>query len=304
MISPYQFVFEITAIGYTIFDSTHLWKQRRLKNTLISVFDYKKLQSLNFGDSTVYLANAPESMIKDLIPYNLFKDIYNNKTSPEIAWDALSKEAPMYLVLGILNKIYDLRYYDEQEEIETSEETLEKNYTYFLNGLDNAFHCAKRFCEYPNGISGINNMRVSLSFDGDNYSMRYNSVTLTGFICFDIMNILKNHISIKKCKNCGKYFIPQNRADEIYCTNIYQNGKTCKEVGYSQSVKNDSFKSAYRSAYKTQRARIKYNSHIPDYEEKHVIPWVAAAKEAMIEYSSKNDIEGFKKWLKNNKDSF
>lgn len=36
---------------------------------------------------------------------------------------------------------------------------------------------------------------------------------------------------IKKCKNCGKFFVPENRSDELYCSNIFENEKTCKEVG-------------------------------------------------------------------------
>ena len=35
----------------------------------------------------------------------------------------------------------------------------------------------------------------------------------------------------KKCKNCGKFFVPDNRVDELYCNSIYENNKTCKEVG-------------------------------------------------------------------------
>ena len=34
-----------------------------------------------------------------------------------------------------------------------------------------------------------------------------------------------------KCKNCGKFFVPENRSDELYCSNIFENGKNCKEVG-------------------------------------------------------------------------
>ena len=39
------------------------------------------------------------------------------------------------------------------------------------------------------------------------------------------------NIEIKRCKNCGKFFVPENRSDELYCSNIFENGKTCKEVG-------------------------------------------------------------------------
>ena len=37
--------------------------------------------------------------------------------------------------------------------------------------------------------------------------------------------------AINKCNNCGKFFVPDNRVDELFCSNIYENDKTCKEVG-------------------------------------------------------------------------
>ena len=46
---------------------------------------------------------------------------------------------------------------------------------------------------------------------------------------FELTSI--DNIEIKKCKNCGKFFVPENRSDELYCSNIFENEKTCKEVG-------------------------------------------------------------------------
>ncbi|MCF0125802.1 MAG: hypothetical protein HUJ68_08650, partial [Clostridia bacterium] len=40
-----------------------------------------------------------------------------------------------------------------------------------------------------------------------------------------------DNIEIKRCKNCGKLFVPENRSDELYCSGIFENGRTCKEVG-------------------------------------------------------------------------
>ena len=94
------------------------------------------------------------------------------------------------------------------------------------------------------------------------------------------------------------------RSDEIYCDNIFKNDKTCKELGYENKSKKDFFKSAYRTAYKTQRARIKYNTHRSDYEKKCFTPWNDAAKQALAKFQAKNDLEGFKKWLKDNKDKY
>lgn len=125
-------------------------------------------------------------------------------------------------------------------------------------------------------------------------------------VAFDASNYCKSSILIKKCENCGKYFIPASRSDEIYCNNVYnpESGKTCKDIGYEVKLSKDAFKSAYRTAYKTQRARIKYNSHIQNYEEKHFKPWDNAAKEALSKFEALNDIEGYKEWLVQNRKNF
>lgn len=123
-------------------------------------------------------------------------------------------------------------------------------------------------------------------------------------ITLELINLKNNNIIIKKCENCKKLFLPSKRSDEIYCDRVFKNGKTCKELGYSEKVKNDIFKQTYTKARKTQHARIRYNSHIPDYKEKHYEPWKKAAEQARDEYQSTNDIDGFKKWLEEHKHSF
>ena len=49
-------------------------------------------------------------------------------------------------------------------------------------------------------------------------------IELQEIVCMD-------KFEIKKCKNCGKYFVPEKRTDELYCNNIYEDGRTCKEIG-------------------------------------------------------------------------
>jgi len=83
-------------------------------------------------------------------------------------------------------------------------------------------------------------------------------------ICFDVAQLLKERKMINLCKNCGKYFLPISRSDEIYCDNIFKNGKTCKQLGYEIKVKNDEILNAYRTIYKTQNARKQRHKHIAD----------------------------------------
>ncbi len=70
-----------------------------------------------------------------------------------------------------------------------------------------------------------------------------------------IMEILSSDLHIRVCENCGNYFIPASRSDEIYCNRILPSGKTCKMVGYENKVKDDIILREYRKIYKTQHAR-------------------------------------------------
>ena len=45
--------------------------------------------------------------------------------------------------------------------------------------------------------------------------------------------ILQEKTYLKKCKNCGKYFLTTNSA-VIYCDNVFEDNKTCREIGASK----------------------------------------------------------------------
>lgn len=147
---------------------------------------------------------------------------------------------------------------------------------------------------------------VSIKFDESSSKiyMYYNVNDLISLISLDFVNIQNKNISIKQCANCKLFFIPSNRSNEIYCDRIFKNGKNCKQLGYSIKEKNDPFKREFTKARKTQHARIRYNEHIKDYKENHYLPWLKAAQEAKKKYENSGDIDGFRKWLKNNKNRF
>lgn len=80
---------------------------------------------------------------------------------------------------------------------------------------------------------------------------------------FTLMTVfaLKEDKPIKKCKNCGKYFTPIAKRDEIYCLN-------CRDISYDTKIREDEVLSRYRKIYKTQSARKVRNSHRPKINEK------------------------------------
>jgi len=111
---------------------------------------------------------------------------------------------------------------------------------------------------------------------------KYVEKDLLSSYCFTCTNIIQSfiiefleiattdNIEIKQCKNCGKYFVPDNRSDEIYCSNIYENGKTCKEVGHFRTKQklmqiNDDLR-IYRNVYQKLLLRTRRNPDNEQYE--------------------------------------
>lgn len=116
--------------------------------------------------------------------------------------------------------------------------------------------------------------------DGNGFAEIYIINNAQAAIYFDAVQTMKKGIQIKRCQNCNKYFVPLVRSDEIYCDNIFENGKTCKQLGYENKVKNDEVLSQYRKIYKTQNARKQRNSHIPQIAERFKA-WADFAKKQL-----------------------
>lgn len=82
-------------------------------------------------------------------------------------------------------------------------------------------------------------------------------------LLMELLEIAKLGIEIKKCRNCGKFFVPDNRSDEIYCSNIFENGKTCKGIGHfkvkqKEMQENDNLR-IYRNVYQKLLLRTRRN---------------------------------------------
>lgn len=80
---------------------------------------------------------------------------------------------------------------------------------------------------------------------------------------------LKDNVYLKICKNCGQYFAPVSKSNEIYCS-------SCRYVTYDSRIKDDPVLTHYRKIYKTQNSRKNRNFHIPNIE-KRFQRWVAYA---------------------------
>lgn len=127
----------------------------------------------------------------------------------------------------------------------------------------------------------LNDITVTMRFT-QNCDIEYYFKNFQDVIIFEMYEMLKNNVVIKKCDNCGAFFFPTSRSDEKYCYYDFQgDGKNCKQKGYVNKINNDNILKAYRTIYKTQNARKNRNkSNVHDVDNKFE-KWATFAKEQL-----------------------
>ena len=96
--------------------------------------------------------------------------------------------------------------------------------------------------------------------------------------CLGMYLLIANGMHIRRCKNCGHYFVPLNRSDEQYCYRVQPNGKMCRELDYESKINADELLTIYRTAYKTHNARKRRNLNNHTNAEQEFREWVTFAK--------------------------
>jgi len=87
-------------------------------------------------------------------------------------------------------------------------------------------------------------------------------------ICYAILEELSNtpNYPIKKCQNCGMYFIPSAKTDEVYCDYPKGNSKSCRDLGafqsYTQRLKDNKAMGEYRKKYQKLFMQVKKNKEL------------------------------------------
>ena len=149
-------------------------------------------------------------------------------------------------------------------------------------------------CRIFSGIKIENDLQMPLEI--------YTFKSYHDFILFILYRAAALNIQFNKCKNCGKYFVPTTKSNEIYCTRVFRNGKTCRDIGYELSVQSDEITKLYRNAYKTQNAKKQRNKNIANVD-KLFSNWASEAKK-MYKLCKDNKIkfDELSKWLKDNQD--
>lgn len=103
-------------------------------------------------------------------------------------------------------------------------------------------------------------------------------------ICYAVLEELVKTTNnpIKKCQNCGMYFVPNSRLDEIYCDYPKSDGKTCREKG----------------AFQAYNERLKQNKALAEYRRLYQLKSMAVGRNK----DNKQMKKDFEKWKKDAKD--
>ena len=125
-------------------------------------------------------------------------------------------------------------------------------------------------------------------------------------VCYAILEELSkiDNYPIKKCQNCGMYFIPNSRLDEIYCDYPKENGKTCREQGailsYNRRLQEKSAYAEYRKTYQQKFAMVNKNKNDKNLK-KEFDNWKKQAKEkiAKLKHGELSENEVYEWILKN-----
>ena len=97
--------------------------------------------------------------------------------------------------------------------------------------------------------------------------------SLDDFLVTAIYYFYKNGFRFKRCKNCGRFFVPLSRSDEIYCNNESPQDKfrTCKEYGsqrlWYEKLKADEVTKLARNVYSAKQMLVRRNPDILAYKK-------------------------------------
>lgn len=102
---------------------------------------------------------------------------------------------------------------------------------------------------------GSQSIQFEVLFYNDRLNSVYTIESFSSLMMFEYLHMAERSVKVKKCRNCGNYFIPGKRSDAIYCSFPSPSNpeKTCKEVGaqiaWSNKEKSDIVTREYRKTY-------------------------------------------------------
>jgi hypothetical protein len=125
--------------------------------------------------------------------------------------------------------------------------------------------------------------------------------SLEEILYLEFEKMLELDIQIKKCKNCGRYFILKGNYQTEYCDRIPE-GETqnCQSIGatekYAQKVKENPALATFNKAYKRYHARLKVGSVKSDAFKKWRYEAVVMRDKCL---NGEMTVDEFKEWIDN-----
>ena len=123
---------------------------------------------------------------------------------------------------------------------------------------------------------------------------RYEIESLDELLNIYIRDMMENKITIRKCEECGKYFLPSGK--QIYCEN-------CREKSYESRKNTDAIKVLYRNNYKNQHNKMRRGLEKKPQIVEQFSRWNEMAKIMMQQCEDgKISYDEFATWLSANND--
>ena len=247
-------------------------------NTFFYAYGYELLK-----EYTPYQYNKNSDFIDDKTFREIIKDIYDTSCDKLIEWQESFRKC--------VDFVYNL---NGNEDFKDEENKLVKFIAYIVKD--------RELYTYSQNIEIIVDTYINVHNKYHNESLTtlinrvkdkeqelelhnvYTSNSLTT-MCFIVLDQIVRHenLQIKTCLNCGRYFIPGYRQNEIYCdlVNVDQS-PTCREKGaneqYKKNLENNQTQALYRRIYR-QKFMIAQRNKDNKIIQKEFDQWKREAKE-------------------------
>lgn len=150
------------------------------------------------------------------------------------------------------------------------------------------------------------NILVMLKENSPFLYFSYECSTIEEYMTASFLEIIKSKYLILKCKNCGKYFVPYNRADTLYCDRASPQDatKSCKKYGitltWQEKIKDEAdWHCLYRRVYQSLQMKARRNEgHKPSEQKFEEFKKEAKNWKKEIKEHTKTD-KDFVRWLQN-----
>ena len=207
--------------------------------------DYKFDLKTNYGSNEEYLK----------VTTKIFEDLQENLID-------LQQE-----LIKAVTYIYNLDNVKTLEKYTYSErfavyliKRLGKLYTYYKNDFIMRDSYSRKYKDFDNDseyelLEILQSKKQVLSMSDTHKSNDLAS------ICYAILEELSKipNYPIKKCQNCGMYFIPNVKTDEVYCDYPKENSKSCRDLGAFQSYTENKAMGEYRRTYQQKFMQVRKN---------------------------------------------